>query len=52
MGILLVAPTHYGQPRVENFYLACQWCISHALKPKDLRRRPNFFVGIAASFLQ
>ena len=22
----------------------------HALRPKDLRRRPDFFVGVAASF--
>ena len=24
----------------------------HALRPEDLRRRPDFFVGVAASFLQ
>ena len=24
----------------------------HAVGPEDLRRRPDFFVGVAASFLQ
>ena len=37
-----------------NFW--SKWTVSqgafHALRPEDLRRRPDFFVGVAASFFQ